>query len=70
MDDAIDDSDEEADYSKMDLVSSILNNTSVISSKFINKFVQKCQYYYTFLDQSIPLVTVTSVVSLLTEQLF
>ena len=41
---------------------------SVISSKFINKFVQKCQYYYTLLDQSIPLVTVTSVVSLLTEQ--
>ena len=42
---------------------------SVISSKFINKFVQKCQCYYTFSDQSIPLVTVTSVVSLLTEQL-
>ena len=26
---------------------SILNNISVISSKFINKFVQKCQCYYT-----------------------
>ena len=48
---------------------SILNDISVISSKFINKLVQKCQCYYTFLDQSIPLVTVTSVVSLLTEKL-
>ena len=49
---------------------SILNNTSVISYKFINKFVPKCQCYYTLSDQSIPLVTVTSVVSLLTEQLW
>ena len=48
---------------------SILNNISVISPKFINKFMQKCQCYYTFSDQSIPLATVTSVVSLLTEQL-
>ena len=44
-------------------------NISVISSKFINKFVQKCHCYHTFSDQSIPLVTVTSIVSLLTEQL-
>ena len=36
---------------------------------FINKFVQKCQYWYALLDQSIPLVTVRSVVSLLTKQL-
>ena len=48
----------------------ILNNINVISSKFINKFVQKCQCNYTFSDQSIPLVTVISVVSLLTEQLW
>ena len=46
------------------------NNIGVISSKFINKFVQKWQCYYTLSDQSIPLVTVTSVVSLLTEQLW
>ena len=37
---------------------------------FINKFIQKCQYYYTLLDQSIPLVTITSVVSLLSKQLW
>ena len=43
---------------------SIKNDISVISSK-----LQKCQCYYTLSDQSIPLVTVTSVVSLLTEQL-
>ena len=49
---------------------SVLNNTGVISSKFTNKFVKMCQYYYTLLDQSIPLVAVTSVVSLLTEQLW
>ena len=48
---------------------SILNNVSVISSKFIKIFVQKCQHYYSLLDQIIPLVTVMSVVSLLTEQL-
>ena len=47
----------------------IKNNVGVISCKFINKLVQKCQCYYSFSDQSIPLVTVTSVVSLLTEQL-
>ena len=47
---------------------SIQINTSGISSEFINKFVQKCQFYYTFSDQNIPLVAVTSVVSLLTEQ--
>ena len=29
---------------------SILNDISVISSEFINKFVQKCQCYYTFSD--------------------
>ena len=46
---------------------SVQNNTSVISSKFINKFMQKCQCYYTLSDQSIPLVAVTSVVFLLTE---
>ena len=38
-------------------------------NEFINKFVQKCQYYYTLSDQSIPLETVRSIVSLLTEQL-
>ena len=38
---------------------SIKNNISVISSKFINKFVQKCHCYNTLSDQSIPLVTVT-----------
>ena len=32
--------------------------------------MQKCHCYYTLSDQSIPLVTVTSVVSLLTEQLW
>ena len=32
----------------------LLNNTSVISSKFINKFVQKCQCYYTLPDQLFP----------------
>ena len=47
----------------------LLNYISVISSIFINKFVQKCQYYYTISDQSVPLVTITSVVSLLTKQL-
>ena len=36
---------------------------------FINKFVQKCQYYYTLLNQSVSLVTVTSIVFLLTIQL-
>jgi hypothetical protein len=49
---------------------SIQNNIGVISSKFINKFVQKCHCYYTLLDQSIPLVTITSIVSLPTEQLW
>ena len=47
----------------------LLNYPSVISSMFINKFVQKCQYYYTLSNQSVPLVTVTSIVSLLTKQL-
>ena len=47
-----------------------LNYISVISSMFTNKFVKKCQYYYTLLEQSVPLVTVTSVVSLLTKQLW
>ena len=42
---------------------------SDISSKFINKFVEKCQCNYSLSDQSIPLITVTSVVSLLIEQL-
>ena len=32
---------------------------SVISSMFIHKFIQKCQYYYTLSDRSVPLVTVT-----------
>ena len=31
----------------------LLNYISVISSMFIDKFVQKCQYYYTFSDQSV-----------------
>ena len=50
---------------------SIKNNISVISSKFTNKFVQKCLCYHTLWDQSIPLVTIISVVSLSlrTEQL-
>ena len=48
---------------------SIQNSLSVISFIFINKFVQKCHYSYTLLDKSIPLVTVMSVVSSLTEQL-
>ena len=48
----------------------VIINISVIYSRFINKFMQKCQCYYTLLDQSIPLVTVTSDVSLLTEQLW
>ena len=39
----------------------LLNYISVISSIFINKFVQKCQYYYNLLDQSVPLVTVKSI---------
>ena len=53
----------------MKISCSILNNISVISSKFINKFVQKCLCYYTFSDQRIPQVTVTSIVSLLAKQL-
>ena len=40
----------------------LLNYISVITSMFINKFVQKCQYYYTLSDLSVPLVTVTAVV--------
>ena len=36
----------------------------------MDTLVQKCQCYYTLSNQSIPLVTVTSVVSLLTEQLW
>ena len=35
--------------------------SSVISSIIINKFIQKCQHYYNLSDQSVPLVTVTSV---------
>ena len=49
---------------------SIQNNIGVISSKFINKFVQKCHCYHALSDQNIPLVTVMSVVSLLTQQLW
>ena len=45
----------------------ILNYIGGISSIFINEFVQKCQYYYTLSDQSVPLVTVRSVFSLLTK---
>ena len=48
----------------------LLNYISVISSIIINKFVKKCQCYYTLSDQSVPLVTVMSVVSLLTKQLW
>ena len=33
------------------------------------KAVQKCQYYYTLSNQSVPLVTIRLNVSLLTEQL-
>ena len=47
----------------------LLNYISVISSRFIHKVVQKCQCYYTLLVQRVPLVTVTSVVSLQTKQL-
>ena len=36
----------------------------------MNDLVQKCQLYYTLSNQSIPLVTVRSNVSLLTEQLW
>ena len=36
----------------------LLNYISVISSIFINKFAQKCQYS-TLMDQSVPLLTVT-----------
>ena len=35
----------------------------------VQQFVQKCQYYYTLSDQSVPPVTVRSNISLLTEQL-
>ena len=49
---------------------SIKNDTGVISSTSINKFVQKCQCYYTLLDQSIPMVTIASIVSLRIEQLW
>ena len=48
----------------------LLNSISVISSIFINKFVQKCQYYHTLTNQSILLVTVMSGLSLLTKQLW
>ena len=41
----------------------LLNYISVISFKFINKFAQKCQYF-TLMDQSVPLITVTSLVYL------
>ena len=36
---------------------------------YLNKFAQKCQYYYTLLDQSIPLGTVSSFISLLRKHL-
>ena len=39
----------------------LLSYISVISSKFINKCAQKCQYF-TLMDQSIPLITVMSLV--------
>ena len=41
----------------------LLNYVSVISCKFINKFAQKCQYF-TLMDQSVPLIIVTSFVYL------
>ena len=41
----------------------LLNYVSVISSIFINKFDQKCQYF-TLMDQSVPLITVTSLIYL------
>ena len=41
----------------------LLNYIIVISSKFINKFAQKWQYF-TLMDQSVPLTTVTSLVCL------
>ena len=41
----------------------LLNYISVISSIFINKFAQKCQYF-ALMDQSVPLISVTSLVYL------
>ena len=43
---------------------------TVTRGTLVRKFVQKCQYYNALLDQSIPLVPVRSIVSLLTEQLW
>ena len=40
----------------------------VISSISINKFSQKCRYYYTLMDQSVTLITVTSLFYPLTIQ--
>ena len=47
----------------MNFVQSCILLKSVISSIFINKFDQKCQYF-TLMDQSVPLITVTSLVYL------
>ena len=43
---------------------------SGISSLFINKFVQKCQFHYTLSDERVPLVTVKLFVFLLKKQLW
>ena len=47
----------------------LLNYLSVISSKFIQKFAQNWQYF-TLIDQSVPLITVTSIVYLGRNQLW
>ena len=38
----------------------LLSYIDVISSICVNKFAQKCQYYYTLSDQSVSLVTIRS----------
>ena len=48
---------------------SVSIDLTVTRGTLVQKFFQKCQYYYALLDQSVPLVTVRSTVSLLTEQL-
>ena len=48
---------------------SVSIDQTVNRGTLVRKFVQKCQYYYSLSDQSVPQVTVRSTVSLLTEQL-
>ena len=38
----------------------LLSYICVISSICVNKFAQKCQYYYTLPDPSVPLVTISN----------